>query len=326
MDAGEYDIRIAWDSPKFIVFDKGFRHPFGFVLKTAGSHVSISKGLNMNYLVVGGSSVGGQSVIAAIRGLDSNSRIIATTSKEKEVEGADRTILGIDLSDATAAEQVIQSVSEAIDTMFFMPAYGPVGYPVSETNDGDMKIALDFSYFPLVTLTEDLKPKLTIGFSAFYWLNHISVAYGGMGSAKVALEKLAFDQPKQYKVIRFGAFMSNSLRGISLLTYRQLKTTKHPLLTALKEDYEQSDMRFPKYFQNYAHTQEKLCYEKQFSAPHRSTVTDDLTKAVTQVLKGEIEKPILNVIGDWVWQEDQWPDFPEEWKRVANYVNRTVRS
>ena len=87
----------------------------------------------MKYLVVGATSEAGRGAMEAVREFDPQGTIIATTSRDKDVEGADRTIHNIDLSNADAADKIL-NVAEPVDFMFFTPAFGPVGYPIAETH------------------------------------------------------------------------------------------------------------------------------------------------------------------------------------------------
>ncbi|MCR9141849.1 MAG: hypothetical protein NXI24_06325 [bacterium] len=269
----------------------------------------------MNYLVIGASSEAGQSALAALREHNPNAYIIATTSRENEIPGADRTIFQVDLAGDEAVEKITAAVSEDIDVMFYTPAFGPVGFPISESGGSDIGKALDFSFHPLVRLTETLNVKTTVAYSSFYWLPHISIAYGAMGAAKYAVEKLALDHPDRYRVIRSGTFVSKSTRGISLMIQRAVKSTEDGNLLDLVRRWKESGMKFQEYFFHYAHSVEREEFAPRFQdRPHRLTTRDDLRRQALAILQGDPQDagdgPIRNVIGDWTWTDREMPPLP----------------
>ncbi|MEQ9365465.1 MAG: SDR family NAD(P)-dependent oxidoreductase [Leptospirales bacterium] len=264
----------------------------------------------MNYLIVGASSEAGQSALDALREHRPKARIIATTSREADIPGADRTVHGVDLAGAGAVETITNAVAEKIDVMFYTPAFGPVGFPISESGGSDIQKALDFSFHPLVQLTERLGVKTTVAYSSFYWLPHISIAYGAMGAAKYAVEKLALDHPERYRVIRSGTFLSKSTRGISLMIQRAVKSTEDGNLLDLVKRWKASGMKFQEYFFHYAHSVEREEFAARFGdLPHRLTTREDLRRQALEILRGD-DGPIRNVIGDWTWTDREMPPLP----------------
>lgn len=264
----------------------------------------------MNYLVIGASSEAGQSALNAIREYRPGAHIIATTSRDADIAGADRTIQGVDLAGADAFEKITSTIDPKqtpLDVMFYTPAFGPVGFPIAECGGEDVQKALDFSFHPLVRLTEALNVGTTVAYSSFYWLPHISIAYGSMGAAKYTVEKLALENPERYRIIRSGTFLSKSTRGISLMIQRAVKSTDNETLLDLVRRWKASGMKFQEYFFHYAHSVERDEYGPRFAdQPHRHTTREDLKDQALAVLRGE-DGAIRNVIGDWSWTETELP-------------------
>lgn len=265
----------------------------------------------MNYLIVGGNSTAGQSAIRAIRESDSNALIIATTSGTGEISGADRSVPNIDLS-----KDVVDSVAAAVGSLnlralFFTPAFGPIGFPVAATTLDDIRKGLAFSYDPMVNLTNRLHPDITVGYSAFYWLPHTLTAYGAMAYVKLAQEKLAVENPRQYRMIRAGTFASKASRGVGLIVQRNAKNTQHAALRELADMWRKSGMKFSDFFFDYAFACEIKAFGDRFSSSHRATDESGLTKTAAKILSGEAS-PIVNVIGDWVWTDSSLPELPTD--------------
>lgn len=270
----------------------------------------------MNYLIIGASSEAGQSALAAVREFEPDALIVATTSRgvddadSQDHGGADRTIYNVDLASDEAVDRITAAIQEPIDVMFYTPAFGPVGFPISESGGSDIRQALNFSYHPLVRLTERLAVRTTVAYSSFYWLPHISIAYGAMGAAKYAVEKLALNHPEQYRVIRSGTFFSKSTRGISLMIQRAVKSTQDGNLLDLVQRWKASGMKFQEYFFYYAHSVEREEFAERFAdRPHRHTTRDDLKAQALEILRGT-DGPIRNVIGDWSWTDYEMPPLP----------------
>jgi hypothetical protein len=278
----------------------------------------MSESKTTNYLVVGASSVAGQAAMRAIRKHAPEASIIATTSQNgRTIPDANRTIDGIDFMNNLAAETLLERLDDArIGTVFFTPSFGPVGYPAEETGSDDVNFALNFSVVPLVGLGRGLPQARIVSFSSFYWLPHISVAYGGMSAAKRVLEALAIEYPAQFGIIRSGVFFSKSLRGIMLSVRRTLRNTVSPRLLALQKDWKSQGISFDEYFLNFAHATERETFRPRFpDHAHRETDSTDLEAACLRFLGGE-PGPVLNVIGSWVWEEDALPELTAEDSRA----------
>lgn len=274
----------------------------------------------MNYLIVGGNSVAGQSALDAVRKFDATARIVATTSGEGAVDGVDQTVNGVDLNDPAAMDRLAEAVAgTAYRALFFTPAFGAIGYPISVTPAEDIKTSLAFSYDPMIALADRIRPELTVGYSAFYWLPHTLAAYGSMAYVKIAQEKRAVAQPDLYRMIRAGTFASKATRGIGLLLQRQLRSTEHEELLEMGRLWKQSGKKFGDFFFDYAFQSERSSFGDRFDTPHRPTEAGDLTAAAGRLLAGE-SAPIVNVIGDWVWTDTSLPDLSAEHFKLLNRV------
>ncbi len=276
-----------------------------------------------NYLIIGGRSEAGQSAIQAIReyhqagATDTPAAKIFATSSAADadrdaVAGADVVIPGIDLNQGDAAERVCSALDAMqkpdIDMLFFTPAFGPIGYPIRAATNPDADLAIQFSVAPMRTLADALQPRLTVGYSAFYWLPHALVGYGSMSYAKVLLDTLAHRQPDRFRAIRGGTFRSPATRGIGLLLQRALKTTEHAELKELGQEFKKGGGKFSEFFFNFAFSHEAAAFGENFDTPHRATSRDDLKLATLRLLQGE-DAPVLCVIGDWIWAEHEMPEL-----------------
>ncbi len=304
----------------------------------------------MAYLVVGGRGKAGQSAIEAIRIYQQESgekrAIYATTSGQHSVPGADKTITQINIHEIRA-EDLAQRLQVAVEhglshdlstekgmlsapklpqkgarkstikALFYTPAFGPIGMPVSAVSQEDADAALSLSTEPIKKLADLLQPQLSIGYSAFYWLPHTTKTYGAMAYAKIGLERLALAAPRRYKAIRAGTFPSDASRGAALLIQRNLRKNEQSELQPLsREAGSSSAKKFYQFFLEHAFTTEKQYFQNRFLEPYCPTQPQNLSKAALRVLKGE-EAPIINVIGDWIWPESDLPDLPADFKLIA---------
>jgi hypothetical protein len=294
-----------------------------------------------NYLIVGGRSEAGQSAIQAVREYHADdggeARIIATSSAANEgsdaVPGADLVIPGIDLNQSDAAERLIQAIRDQsagsgaelseVDTIFFTPAFGPIGYPIRAATPADAETAIQFSVAPMRALSDALRPRRTVGYSAFYWLPHALVGYGSMSYAKVLLDTLAHEQPERFRAIRGGTFRSPATRGIGLLLQRALRTTEFAELKELGAEFKKGGGKFSDFFFDFAFSHENRAFGEEFApTPHRATQREDLKHATLRILKGD-PAPVLCVIGDWVWAEKKMPELdPKTFQIKAEVLKR----
>ena len=264
----------------------------------------------MNILIVGGSGVAGQAAIRALRQFNPAAQIWATSSKDGDVPGATQTIRHVDLNNADAIKN-LKAFDQKLDFLFYTPAFGSVGGPVAEAQRDDVTKALGFCLDPMVELTEALKPKMTVAYTAFYFKPHLLAFYGALAYVKYATERLAVENPRQYKCLRIGSFVSKATRGIGLLLQRMAKTAPH--LKPLMDEYAKSGMKFSEFFFDYIARQEKqnIAGEK----PYHMTTEEDIVAAHLHLLKGETA-PIINVLGDQIWVENSLPELPPEMARA----------
>lgn len=279
------------------------------------------------YLIVGANSVAGQSALAAIREFDPAAHTIATTSRTDALPGARETLTGIDLNQSDAAKRIIEGLgTRRPAAVFFTPSMGPVGYPAAESNPEDMQSALAFSCDPLLGLLDQWETTRFIVYSSFYWLPHISVAYGGMTAAKRRLEEIVLEHPGRVHAIRSGVFWSKSLRGISLMVRRALKTTQNPELKSLEREWKAGELGFQDFFFEFSHRTEREAFADRFpDAAHRPTTGEDLSAAALAILNGTAG-PIRNVIGAWSWDDGELPELPADVDATAGAFLRDLRS
>ena len=264
-----------------------------------------------HYLVVGASSVAGQKAMEAIRAKDVNAKITVTTSKAKpDSNAAAQTVYGVDLSKPETSRNIKPALDAAVDVLVFCPAFGMVGYPAELAPLTDVEACFDFSVRPVLSLIDELNPGLTIGFSSYYWLHSLEIAYGSMAFAKYALEKLAVENPNHIRIVRAGLFPSKSLRGICLLIQRGVQKESFPGSTKLKTDWKASGLSFSDYFTQFAQGYEKKDLAQYLTAPYRGTEENDLVRAIGAALEPQA-KGIINVVGDSLWQEDMLNHVPD---------------
>ena len=268
-------------------------------------------------LVFGGSGAAGQSAVKALREkYGDEAFILATTSKETPVEGADQTITGCDVVDETYKDKIISKIEQALDYFIFTPARGNLGFPVSETSDDDIKEALAFSFDPMVHLEKVLSPALTISYSAYYYLPHLLDFYGSMGFVKLRQELWTLESPQKRKIIRAGSFYSQSVRGISILLQRLAKQGKNTSLSEMLREQKQSGKKFDAFFLDYVASRENHILKDKFPGiDYRMTTVEDLSWALTQLISGE-KSPILSVMGGWRWTDDKLPDMPAFYDKI----------
>lgn len=263
-----------------------------------------------HYLVVGASSVAGQKAIEAIKLKDPDARITLTTSKSAAAEPTGNFITGVDLAKPETIRNIKPALTAPVDVLVFCPAFGMVGYPAELAPIADVEACFDFSVRPVLSLIDELNPGLTIGFSSYYWLRSLEIAYGSMAFAKYALEKLAVENPNHIRIVRAGLFPSKSLRGICLLIQRGVQKENFLGSTQLKTDWKASGLSFSDYFTQFAQGYEKSDLAQYFTAPYRGTEDKDLVRAIGAALEPNA-KGIINVVGDSMWQEDELSNVPE---------------
>ncbi|TGK52963.1 hypothetical protein [Leptospira bouyouniensis] len=264
------------------------------------------------YLIIGGAGEAGQSAITAIRSIDPSSFIISTTTTNEPVSNSDLTLFG-KRAEPGLTNSIVEDLerlgrSNQIQALIYTPALGEVGFPIAESTNEQIKDTLGICLDPMVDLEKKFQPKLTVAYSAFYWLSHTLAFYGSMGIAKYKADLWAFENPSKRRLVRAGTFFSKSVRGISIVLQRTMKKTNHPDLLNLKSKFESSNEKFMDFFLSYAWEHEKEAFQNQFTTPYRPTVREDLTRGLTKALQSQ--SPIVTVLGDWTWEESAMPTLP----------------
>lgn len=280
----------------------------------------------MNYLVVGGNAVLGQQSIAAIRKGDSKSHIIGTTSSQGEVSGADITIAEINLQDPASIQRVIQAIEPGtLEAIVYVPARGPVGKPVQYANKSEYLESISFSVIPMLRLTGALSPRIALWFSGFMWLEPLMMLYGPMIYTKITMEQITLKHPDRFKCVRYGMFVSNSARGISILSQKAITSGQYPEQESYRKGWKESGKKFKDYFASINGAEEKrlLGPLAKSSAPYRPLESEDLQTGVSKALFSETA-PILNVVGDWYWEDDSLPEWPAEVEAKMDLIDETL--
>ena len=267
----------------------------------------------MNYLIVGGNAVLGQQSILAIRKEDPEAYIISTTSSEGIVQGADETIGNVNLTDSKSIDTVIQKITRPLRAIVYVPARGPVGKAVQYANREEYQESVNFSVIPMLRLTGALSPEIALWFSGFMWLEPLMMLYGPMIYTKITMEQITLKHPDRFKCVRYGMFVSNSARGISILSQKAISSGKYPEQEDYKKGWKASGKKFKDYFAsvNAAEEEAVLAPLARSSVAYRSLETEDLQIGVKKALFSETD-PILNVVGDWYWEDDELPEWPPE--------------
>ena len=265
----------------------------------------------MNYLIIGGNAVLGQQSIQAIRKEDPEAYIISTTSSQGTVQGADRTINDVNLTDANSIDRVINEVNDPLRAIVYVPARGPVGKPVQYADAQEYRESVEFSVIPMLRLTRALSPEIALWFSGFMWLEPLMMLYGPMIYTKITMEEITLKHADRFKCVRYGMFVSNSARGISILSQKAISSGKYPEQEEYRKGWKASGKKFKDYFASITGAEEEsvLGPLAKSNVPYRSLETEDLQIGVKKALFSDAG-PILNVVGDWYWEDDTLPSWP----------------
>ncbi|MCB1138872.1 MAG: hypothetical protein KDK23_08960 [Leptospiraceae bacterium] len=268
-------------------------------------------------LVVGATGEAGLSAMDAVREASPQAHIIATTRSQQSVPGADETLPDIEINDELTdrIRSELKHRSSHLDLLVYTPALGEPGFPIERTTEEQWSQAADFSFQPILELERNLRPALSVGYSAFYWLPHTLSFYGALGYVKKAMEEWCLEAPQQRALVRGGTFYSKSVRGISLLLQRLMKKTENPELQKMKDEFANTNMRFLDFFLEYASHREKEAFGQNFEEPYRRTERDDLSRGLVKILAGD--GPIVNVVGPWTWSDTTLPALPEYFQRFG---------
>ncbi len=269
---------------------------------------------NSNYLVVGGSAVSGQMILRALREHDPSGTLVSTSSAaDRQVALADRTVPGIALEDPTAVDRILAAWQGPPPSVIaYVPARGEVGMPTARATREMVRESTDYCIRPMLRLTQAFRPQLTVCLSGFITMPPMLECYGAMAYSKLVLEGLVVRHPDRLKAIRLGMFPSNSVRGIAILTQKNMQRGRFPELAAMHTEWRATGKKFSDFFYGKNWHFEETVYRSAaaFEKPFRPTTPDDIRLAMHRVLAGE-RGPIFNVLGDWVWTEATMPELPE---------------
>lgn len=272
----------------------------------------------MQYLIIGGSSYSGKCTIQALREVDPDACIVTTTSSERDVAGVEDTIHNIDLSDADAPERVIAGMAalpktadasgQGLHALIYIPARGEVGLPARLATKAQVDDAVAYCITPMLRMMRGLNPKLTICYSGFITMEPLLQCYGAMSYVKIAMEDFVVRHKDRMRVIRFGMFPSNSVRGIGLLVQRNTMRKLYPEFEVMYDEWKASGKKFIDYFYEKNYVFEERSYSHVSEKPFRPTNEQDIVDGVKLALR--TSAPIVNVLGNWLWTDETMPELP----------------
>ncbi len=276
----------------------------------------------MNLLIVGANSVSGQEIVQKIKQTISITHIFGTTSSSQPIPHVDTTISGVDLSHSNSVSLICDSISKPIDYIIYIPARGMVGIPTKYTTKEMILESFQYSIFPYIELSKRLTPKKTIVLSGFITMPPMLLCYGCMALTKIVMEELAFQFPDKFSVLRLGMFYSKSVRGIAIATRKNMKSNLYPELEEMKKEWKESGLSFDDYFYGKNWFHEESIY-KNFAnnknTPFRKTEAFDIANSTLKLLTKE-PKPVLNVLGDWVWEDESMIPVPLEIEKLKPLI------
>ncbi len=278
----------------------------------------------MRVLIVGAGSVSGAAAMQAAAELDAE--IITTTSRQQDLPGSAHTIHGIDLAEPLAAEKILDDSflrSKRVDYVLYIPARGEVGIALEESTKEMVEPSLAYSVRPYLKLHSVLKPGRTVALSGFITMPPLMKIYGAMTFTKIAMERLAVENPSALQIIRIGMFHSNSVRGIMILAQRRF--LRDPSFQPdWRAEWKASGKRFPDFFYSKNYSCEEETYKHHSGGkPFRPTEPADITAGFTLALGGE-PAPIINVLGPWIWTENEMPALPENIRQRLDFIPRDL--
>jgi len=271
------------------------------------------------YLIIGASGISGQAAIQAVRNKRPSTIVVGTTSSDENIPNCDQTIRNINFKDPESVQKIVQALPDKprIKMMAFIPAKGRVAMPALKATVQQIKDSVTFSIVPMLNLISVLKPEITVCHSAFIQMPFLLQCYGAMTFTKYLMDDLAIKHQDKLKVIRFGIFESNALKGIQLLLERAIAAGLYDENSAFITEWKKSGLRIDQWLEQYGTRCEIEAYQKQFNTPYRRTEAQDITKAYERVLDGETA-PIINVIGNWLWTDNKPLTLPPEIQKMAD--------
>ena len=283
------------------------------------------------YLVLGGASVSGQAIIGSIHRYhqknSKNYRILATSSRDIEVDSVHETIKGIDFSRKEASELLLERLSVKVDHFISTLARGRVGLPADKSSPQEIEQACLFSTYPVIYLTERLAPQKFLALSGFVWTPVFLQMYGAMLYAKFYLEEFIFRNPKRGKLLRTAYFHSHSSRAVGLLAQRSFQRNLYPGYelyqfqapkspASAPDPMEKSDA-FIQYFINRIMSEERELIAKYSKSKesHVQIGPSQIGEGAYQALYGDGEECVVNVAGEMIWEDSKkgnWPKYVYE--------------
>jgi hypothetical protein len=278
----------------------------------------------MRVLIVGAGSVSGAAAMQAAAEL--GAEIITTTSRQQDLPGSAHTIHGIDLAEPLAAEKILDDSflrSKPVDYVLYIPARGEVGIALEESTKEMVEPSLAYSVRPYLKLHSVLKPGRTVALSGFITMPPLMKIYGAMTFTKIAMERLAVENPSALQIIRIGMFHSNSVRGIMILAQRRF--LRDPSFQPdWRAEWKASGKRFPDFFYSKNYSCEEETYRHHSGGkPFRPTEPADIAAGFKLALGGE-PAPIINVLGPWIWTESEMPELPENIRQRLDFIPRDL--
>jgi hypothetical protein len=190
--------------------------------------------------------------------------------------GSAHTIHGIDLAEPLAAEKILDDSflrSKPVDYVLYIPARGEVGIALEESTKEMVEPSLAYSVRPYLKLHSVLKPGRTVALSGFITMPPLMKIYGAMTFTKIAMERLAVENPSALQIIRIGMFHSNSVRGIMILAQRRF--LRDPSFQPdWRAEWKASGKRFPDFFYSKNYSCEEETYRHHSGGkpfrPHRT--------------------------------------------------------
>ncbi len=270
------------------------------------------------FLILGASSNVGRFITDGIKH-DCNSRgeeykIIGTTSRNENIEHVHETITGIDYTNDEYQDKIIKQIQgRPIDCMVYTFAMGPTGFPCPYATKEEVETSIRYSVYPLLSLTKQLKPALAVGISGFVWIKPLLMSYGAMLYAKSLMEEIAIKHHDKFRILRLGFFESFSSRGIRVLVQRNMKSGKFPELNKWYKDCmeEVPHKNFKDFFSQVDYQHEEKEYKNKFDIPFRGTELNDIKDGFIRLLN--TDKPIVNVLGSWIWDEN----YTYDWDKLS---------
>lgn len=276
--------------------------------------------MKKRFLVLGGRSVVGRGIIAAIRHFwGAGAEIVATTTQPVQSVLSDPAAIqwlsvdikrSIDLKSHSENFEWLEVLKAAAGargfdaTFFCLAGSRAIGIAAAEVTSAQAKEAYDNSVWPLVQM---FKPSANLAklwgtgvvISSFYQLPLCQWCYGAMIGAKIKLEEVASDWGLQ--IFRFGALAeSKSLRAIAIMTERQYgrRYWFYPhLFPLVPVEYWTGDHLFIENLRYELAAEERLMLGSQ-----RLTTSEDVRLSFLRWFEDGLPVGVVNTVGSRRWE------------------------